>query len=52
MEVVLPEIELEMTLRELYGSVGKEVFFIPTNVELEIRPNTFRPKVYQVYLST
>lgn len=42
MEVaLLPEIELELTLRELYGSIGKEVFSIPTNVELEIRPNIF-----------
>lgn len=30
MEIILPEIELEMTLADLYGSVGKEVFFVPT----------------------
>lgn len=30
MEVILPEIELEMTLVDLYGSAGKEVFFVPT----------------------
>ena len=30
MEIILPEIELEMTLGELYGAIGKEIFIVPT----------------------
>lgn len=45
MEVVLlPEIELEMTLRELYGSIGKKVFLISTNVELGFDLISFVPR--------
>lgn len=40
MEVILPEIELEMNLSELYGFVGKEVFYIPTMLSsrFDLRP--------------
>ena len=44
MEVDLPEIELEMTLSELYGSIGKEVFFVPTMLSSRFDLTPFVPR--------
>ena len=44
MEVILPEIELEMTLAELYGSIGKEVFFVPTMLSSRFDLTPFVPR--------
>ena len=44
MEVILPEIKLDMTLWELYGSVGKEVFFVPTMLSSRFDLTPFIPR--------
>ena len=44
MEIILPEIELEMTLGELYASVGKEVFFVPTMLSSRFDLTPFVPR--------
>lgn len=44
MDFSLPEVKLEMTLSELYRSVGKEVFFVPTMLSSRFDLTPFIPR--------